>query len=102
MLSAAALGLGGTQLGPAAPTGPATHTVIVEAVSYRPKVLAMRAGDAVVWVNKDPFPHTATSSSFDSKIIEAGKSWTYTPKARGEVQYRCTLHPTMTGTLRIQ
>ena len=39
---------------------------------------------------------------FDSKVIEAGKSWSYTPKARGEVPYHCTLHPTMTGMLRIR
>src|SRR5262245_2761910 len=81
---------------------PATHTVVMEAVSFQPSVLTMRAGDSVVWLNKDPFPHTATADSFDSKVIAAGESWKYTPTARGEFPYVCTLHPTMKGTLRVK
>ena len=81
---------------------PAAHTVVMEAVSFQPMVLAIRAGDSVVWVNKDPFPHTATADRFDSKEIPAGKSWTHTPKARGEFPYVCTLHPTMKATLRVK
>ena len=85
---------------PAAP--PATHTVIIEGVSFEPKVLTVRAGDTVVWLNKDPFPHTATAERFDSRNIPAGHSWKFTARARGEFAYLCTLHPTMTGTLRVR
>jgi hypothetical protein len=60
------------------------------------------AGDSVVWLNKDPFPHTATSQSFDSKTVSSGRSWKFTPKARGEFAYLCTLHPTMTAMLRVR
>jgi plastocyanin len=52
-------------------------------------------------VNRDPFPHTATSAKFDSKDIAPGASWTFTAKAPGELPYVCTLHPTMKGTLRV-
>ena len=81
---------------------PATHTVIVEAVRFQPDVLTMRLGDSVVWRNKDPFPHTATADSFDSKDIQAGQSWTYTARARGEFPYICSLPPTMKATLRVK
>jgi plastocyanin len=89
--------------GAAAPAPrPATHTVIVEATSFQPDTLAVRAGDTVVWLNKDPFPHTATSSAFDSKVILPEASWKYTPRTRGDFMYVCTLHPTMKGRLRVE
>ncbi|KAI3601692.1 hypothetical protein D8I24_3477 [Cupriavidus necator H850] len=82
---------------------PATHTVLMDGTAYVPRTLAVRRGDVVVWVNKDPFPHTVTASGggFDSKAIAPGKSWTYTARKTGVFPYTCTLHPTMTGTLSV-
>jgi plastocyanin len=76
--------------------------VIVEAMRFQPGALTVRAGDTVVWRNRDPFPHTATSSAFDSKAIAAGRAWSHTLRARGELAYVCALHPTMTATLRVE
>ena len=43
--------------------------------------MTAKRGDTIVWVNKDPFPHTATAKGvFDSHEIAAGKSWKYTPR----------------------
>jgi plastocyanin len=81
---------------------PAAHTVVMEAVSFQPPVLTLRLGESVTWRNADPFPHTATGTPFDSKSIAAGASWTYRPRARGELPYVCTLHPTMRATLRVE
>jgi plastocyanin len=81
-----------------------THTVIMEGSRFVPSTLVVKPGDAVVWVNKDLFPHTATSKAgtFDSQAIAVGKSWTYTAVTRGDFSYTCTFHPTMKGTLRVQ
>ena len=82
---------------------PTTHTVVMEAaVSFQPNALTIRVGDSVVWLNKDPFPHTATSAALRLEGHRGGSSWTYTPKGPGEFPYVCTLHPTMKGTLRIK
>jgi plastocyanin len=81
---------------------PATHTVIMEATSFKPPDLTVRVGDTVVWVNKDFFPHTATGASFDSKVIAVEGSWRHTAKAAGEFPYVCILHPTMKATLRVK
>ena len=102
---AAALGSLLCSIGPgaAAPAPkPTTHTVVMEAVAFQPKGLTIKMGESVVWVNRDPFPHTATSEAFDSKVIAAGSSWTYTAKGPGEFPYVCTLHPTMKATLRVR
>jgi plastocyanin len=86
----------------AARSQPKTHTVIMETMEFRPKMLTVRSGDSIVWVNKDLVPHTATNDRFDSKTIPAGKSWKYTILTKGDFPYGCTFHPTMRATLRVK
>jgi plastocyanin len=83
---------------------PTTYTVTIEGVSFHPKVLTLKVGDSIVWVNKDPFPQTVTSRAgdFDSHEIQPGKSWTYTAETKGTFPYICTLHPVMQAILRVQ
>ena len=81
-----------------------THTVTIEGTSFQPGRLTVAAGDTVVWINKDPFPHTATSKSgaFDSGSIAPDKSWKFTLAKKGEFDYICTLHPTMKAQLTVK
>jgi plastocyanin len=90
--------------GHAAAGAGASHTVTIDGTAFKPPAITVKAGDSVVWVNNDPFPHTATATagSFDSKPIAAGQSWRFTPRAKGDFAYKCTLHPTMRGTLHVQ
>jgi plastocyanin len=83
---------------------PKTHTVVIAGTSFQPASLTVAAGDTVEWLNKDFFPHTATSTqgTFDSKAIETGKSWKYVTRTQGEFPYICTLHTTMKGMLRVK
>jgi plastocyanin len=84
---------------------PVTHVVTVDASSFSPSTLTIAPGDTVAWVNKDLIPHTATSKkqgAFDSGTIVAGKSWTHTFTAKGELAYVCLFHPTMKGTIRVR
>jgi plastocyanin len=103
---AAAMALPGsrTESAAAVQPGPATHTVVIDSVQYSPLVLTVRVGDTVVWVNRDPFPHTATAADgrFDSQSIDSGRSWKFTPKKPGVIAYGCKFHPTMKATLRVQ
>jgi len=90
--------------GPAAVPRPVTHTVTIEAVAFTPPAITVKAGDSIVWVNKDPFPHSVKTSKddFDSQPIQPDQSWTLTPSARGELSYICALHPNMTGTIHVE
>ena len=83
---------------------PKTHTVTMENMRFQPESLTVAPGDTVVWVNKDLVPHTATSRAgeFDSQVIQAEKSWRFTVRKKGDFAYVCTLHPTMTATLRVK
>ena len=80
------------------------HTVVIESMSFRPQVLAVRRGDRITWINKDPFPHTVTSAAgrFDSHEIAPDGSWTYVARKAGEYHYVCTLHVTMKGVLEVR
>lgn len=82
---------------------PAIHTVVIEGVKYEPETLTVRRGEMVVWVNKDPFPHTVTAAGvFDSHSIAVGGSWKYVARKPGTYAYACTLHPNMKGTLKVE
>ena len=103
----AALGLAAVLVSPAATAGarkPKTHTVTIDGSSFQPAVVSIASGDRIVWVNRDMFPHTATSRAggFDSKAILAGKSWSTRPAARGTFPYVCAFHPTMKGTVEVR
>ena len=76
----------------------------MEAVSFQPDPLTVGSGDTVVWQNRDPFPHTATSTAkaFDSGTIATATSWTYVAWVKGAFPYVCTLHPTMKGVRRVE
>ena len=99
----AAVALLSISVGHGAAVKPATRTVTIEAVQFQPDAIDARRGDSIVWVNKDPFPHTVTADGkFDSKEIKPGESWAYKVEQSGNLPYICTLHPTMKATLRVK
>jgi len=51
---------------------PVTHTVTVDGTAFKPATLTIKAGDSVVWVNKDIVSHTATSTA--PKVFDSGPS----------------------------
>jgi plastocyanin len=88
----------------AAASAPKTHTVAIDGTAFGPLTLTVKAGDTIVWVNKDPFPHTVTSTSgkFDSDQIAPDRSFKYKTSGKGEFPYICRLHPTMKATFRVE
>ena len=89
--------------GAVAADAPAKASVIIDGTRYEPATLTVKRGATIAFVNKDPFPHTATApGTFDSKEIAAGKTWTYKAAKAGRFDYICTLHPNMKGTLVVE
>ena len=80
-----------------------THTVTIEGMRFQPEVLAVAPGDTIVWVNKDPFPHTVTAKGqFDSGSIGVDRRWTLVARKAGHYAYLCTLHPNMQGSVDVE
>jgi plastocyanin len=88
---------------PAVGTLPA-RTIVIDGTAFAPEAVTVKRGDAVLWVNKDPFPHTVTAEdgAFDSKTIESGSSWEYIANTPGEFRYTCTFHSTMKAILKVE
>ena len=62
----------------------------------------VRAGDTILWVNRDMFRHTATArnGSFDVDLAPNARAKTLV-RAKGAVRFYCKYHHGMTGTLRV-
>jgi plastocyanin len=58
----------------------------------------------VTWTNDDPAQHTVTSvdGAFDSEVLDVGGRFAFTFDKRGTYDYRCNLHPDMTGTVKVR
>jgi plastocyanin len=88
-----------------APSGEAVRSEKVEIVdfAYDPDPVTIQEGGKVIWINRDPEPHTATADdgSFDTGTLEEGKLKSETFKEPGEYPYFCEIHPQMRGTVEV-
>jgi len=72
---------------------------------FLPYEVKINVGDTVTWVNDDTAAHTATGGSasdglsgvFDSSLVLAGSSFSFTFNEAGTYEYFCMVHPWMAG-----
>jgi plastocyanin len=89
--------------GAAAKPAPAAATEVqMVDNAFEPKDLTVEVGDTVTWTNGGELAHTATSSEFDSGGIAAGETFEWTAEKAGTVDYVCTFHPGMEGTITVE
>ena len=93
-----ALGFGAA----AAPAAAKVHTIVIEKMRFGPAPAGLRAGDTIVWINKDPFRHTATArdKSFNLDLPPRTSGKTVVRRA-GAVPFFCVFHPAMKGVLQV-
>jgi len=74
---------------------------------FVPSTATVEVGAIVTWDNTDNAAHTASSGTatdgpdgvFDSSLIMAGGSFSYTADTAGTFDYFCMVHPWMEGTI---
>ena len=68
---------------------------------FSPTILTVSAGTTVTWKNTGASAHSITSQDqlFDSRLLDAGKSWSYTFDTPGTYRYFCVPRPWMKGTI---
>jgi plastocyanin len=92
---------------PSAPgSTPADVTITINGMlgsqSYSPNPVQAMVGQTVAWHNADSIAHTATGSGFDTGALAPGQTSTpITFSTAGSVDYHCSFHPTMVGTLSV-
>ncbi len=76
----------------------------IKNVNYLQPRLQVTVGTTVEWTNNDPMPHTVTSTSksFDSGLINPGKTFRHTFTKAGTFSFFCTPHPFMKGTIVVR
>ncbi len=80
-----------------------THQVEIKGFKFAPKTLSVKAGDTIVFTNKDGAPHTATArdKKWNTKTLMRNKSASIAVTAEMDKNYFCKFHPAMTGRLNI-
>ena len=78
-------------------------TVKIDNFTFEPALLTVKVGTTVTWKNRDDIPHTVVSAGkFRSKAMDTDDSYSFTFTAAGDYTYFCSLHPHMTGTIKVE
>ena len=80
------------------PTTPSA-TVSIQGFAFSPATVNIKAGQSVMWTNKDSAPHTATDLGglFDSGSLATNQSFSFTFHTAGTYTYHCLIHSMMTS-----
>jgi plastocyanin len=77
--------------------------VTIDNFTFMPAELSVKVGDTVTWSNHDDIPHTVVSAGkFRSKAMDTDDTFSFTFTSAGEYKYFCSLHPHMTGTIKVE
>jgi len=85
-----------------AAAAPRTHVVTIEKMKFGALPADVRAGDTIIWDNRDMFKHTATArdGSFNVDLPAGAKGKTVVRKT-GAIAFMCKYHPGMRGVLKV-
>lgn len=102
LLKIFALGAGALTFGQAARAA-TTHQVQIKGFKFTPASLDVAPGDTIRFSNNDGAPHTATAldKSWDTGTLTGGESAEILVKSGMGGDYRCNIHPSMKGSLKI-
>jgi len=79
---------------------PRVHRVVMANMRFGPVPAGIKAGDVIVWVNRDMVPHTATARNGGFDVdLPARQSRRMMVSRAGTFAFYCRYHPGMRGTL---
>jgi len=74
------------------------------AAAFGMNPLVVATGTTVTWTNNDSIAHdsVADGGMWNSGILGAGQSFQFRFATAGTFTYKCTIHPSMVGTVTVQ
>lgn len=78
--------------------------VSMKGIEFVPKVVTVKVGQKVVWTNDESVQHDVRAlegATFQSELFGKGGTYEYTPERAGTIEYDCSVHPGMVGTLKV-
>lgn len=86
------------------PVETGTVTISIKGLAFAKGTRTVAVGSTVVWKNLDGTAHTVTAkdgTSFDSRNVDPGGTFSHTFSERGTFDYLCTIHPFMKGAITV-
>lgn len=87
-------------------TTPATAhaNVDISGFAFVPPTLTVSVGTTVTWTNNDSSSHTIASNDnlFQSGTLAKSATFSHTFGQKGTFNYRCSIHPSMTGKIIVE
>ena len=77
----------------------------IDNFDFTPKVLTVKAGTRVTWINKDDVPHLIVSPQNRFKaspVLDTEQRYSVTLTSAGTYDYFCSLHPKMQGKIVVE
>ncbi|CAA9527010.1 MAG: Copper binding protein, plastocyanin/azurin family [uncultured Solirubrobacteraceae bacterium] len=77
---------------------------MVRGNEFDPRAISVKAGSTVTWTNEDGVPHNAVAKDGDgpkSELFGKGKTYSWKAATPGTIEYVCTIHPGMDGTIEV-
>jgi len=83
--------------------GAGVKQVVLDNFSFAPATAAVAAGSTVTWTNHDDVPHNivSTEQKFKSPVLDTDEQFSHTFDVPGTYNYFCSIHPRMTGQVRV-
>ena len=77
--------------------------VHIDNFTFQPAELTVKTGATVTWINRDDIPHAIVSAGkFKSKTLDTDDKFSFTFTAAGDYKYFCSLHPHMSGMIKVE
>jgi plastocyanin len=73
-------------------------------IKFDPEQATAKVGQPICWTNEDTVDHDAVANSgasFKSDLFSKGQTFTAKVDQPGTVKYECTIHPGMTGEIKV-
>lgn len=86
---------------PADAAAPRTHVVVIDKMKFGAMPAGIRAGDTIVWVNRDLFRHTATAKGLFDVDLPAKARKAAVVTRSGTLTVTCRYHPGMKAMLKV-
>lgn len=78
------------------------YFISINNLLFNQSVLNINRGDTVTWINNDGVSHQILGTNLNSPILNKGQTFSYTFTEIGTIDYHCSIHPFMKGTIIIK
>jgi plastocyanin len=77
--------------------------ISIDNFTFAPAQLTVKVGTTVRWTNHDDIPHQVVAAgTFKSTVLDSDDSYAFTFTTAGDYAYFCSLHPHMTGMIKVE